>query len=39
MEGNCDIMGAVDNRKDMQWDRDPEMFRYFKTLPAMNMRR
>ncbi|MDQ7821420.1 MAG: alpha-amylase family glycosyl hydrolase [Candidatus Eremiobacteraeota bacterium] len=32
MEGNCDIMGAVDNRKDMQWDNDPAMREYFRTL-------
>jgi|GEM_PF-181373 len=35
MEGNCDIMGAVENRKDMQWDNDPKMLEYFKNLTSI----
>jgi alpha-amylase len=35
MEGSCDIMGDLSNRKDMEWNKDPDMLKYFKTLTSL----
>lgn len=34
MDGGCDIMGEIQNRNDMEWNKDPEMLSYFKSLTA-----
>jgi alpha-amylase len=35
MEGSCDIMGDLSNRKDMEWNKDPEILKYFKQLTSL----
>jgi alpha-amylase len=35
MEGSADIMGDLAMRKDMEWDKDPELLKYFKTLTSV----
>ncbi len=34
MDGGCDIMGDIQNRNDMEWNKDPEMLSYYKTLTS-----
>ncbi len=35
MDGGCDIMGEIENRNDMEWNKDPDMLNYFKTLSSV----
>lgn len=35
MSGNTDIMGEIENRNDMEWNKDPQMLDHFKTLGAI----
>lgn len=34
MDGGCDIMGDIQNRNDMEWNKDPEMLEFFKNLTS-----